>query len=344
MFDDSKFVVFGCNGNHALDLSVINEVNDLSHKNLKFHYVNYGLYPDGEIDNQIPDYEEIKDKIAIIFQSAYTAELKEEFLDICRLAYEQYGAKMIVAILPFMYSRRQDHEDDIKEANRNEHFIMEMAARGVKHLILCDIHSLSTIDKAKKHGISAYNVDPARIYASRLRLLVELAKDDGRDFYIYALDRGSIPRAIALAKLLNVPIAVNLKDRKYDGTTERISNTELLEQLSKKYGVDLIEVDKSLNGSIFCIREDELSTGGSVQDAGGFLRNDIKAHELFFCVTHMVCAPGWKRKLVYKNPFDNIFAGNTIPRNFRNSTGGKITTVSMYQGMAHQLIKIIRKL
>jgi len=344
MFDDSKFVVFGCDGNHSLDLSIIKEVNGLAHKRLRFHHINYGDYPDGEMDNQIPHHAEIEGKIAIVFQSAYKPDLKDEFLDICRLVHDQYNAKTVVAVLPFMCNRRQDHEDDLSEANRNEHFIIDMADRGVGHLILCDIHSNSVIKNAKKHGLQAYNVEPARAYASQLRLLVELAKEDGRKFYIYALDEGSIPRAIALAKLLNVPIAVNLKNRKHDGTTERVINTEIIKQLSKQYGVELVEVNESLVGASFCIREDELSTGGSAQDAGLFLRNKIKAHELFFCVTHSVCAPGWKRKLIYVNPFDNIFVGDTIPRGYRNSTGGQMTSVSMAQGIAHQLIKVIRKL
>jgi len=119
---------------------------------------------------------------------------------------------------------------------------------------------------------------------------------------------------------------------------------ERIKKLEKSYNVKLAVVDKSFSGASFCIREDELSTGGTAALAAEHLVNDIKAFEVFFCGTHAVCADGWKRKIIDRNIFDNIFLGNTIPRGYFNSTGGQITTVDLSHQIAQKVILVVRKL
>ncbi len=342
-FDPKQFVVISLTGNHDLDREIVDEINNLSHAGLSFHHINMGYYPDEEIDNRVTDYETIADKNVIIFQSCHKQSLMVDLLDMAWATKFQYGAKRVIVVLPFMHYRRQDSKKE-SEIDRSKWFAHNLKSNGADIVLLCDIHSQTTLDDFRKVGIEAYNADPNIAYARHLRLSVQLATEDGRGFYIYVPDEGSIPRAVPLAKMLEVQIAINLKRRKPNGEVERIFDADRILYLQEQYGVELVEVDERLKGASFCIREDELSTGGTAAMAGNFLKHEIGATEVFFCATHAVCSPGWKRKIIDSNPFDNIFIGNTIHRRYLNTTGGQITNVSVAHHMATQIISILHRL
>jgi ribose-phosphate pyrophosphokinase len=341
MFDAKKFVVLSLTGNHKLDEEIIGEIDNLSHARLKFSNLNMGRFPDGETDVRIPNYEKVKDKHVILMQSAYNRDLMIELLDISWAVKFQYKAKSVTAVIAFMHYRRQDPTDPA-EINRSLWFAHNLKANGVDNVIFCDIHSQSTLDNCESEGLRTWNVDPARAYARRLILPVAIAQEEGRGFYIYCADKGTIKRAKALAELLRVKIAINLKLRNHDGSVERVDDDDTIKKLEEEYGVDLVVADKKLANASFCIRDDELSTGGTAVLCADKLVNEIGAYEVFFCATHAVCSPGWKRKIIDKNPFNNIFLGDTIPREYFNSTGGKITNVHMAEEIAHQIILVVR--
>ncbi len=343
MFNPENIVVLSLTGNHDLSKKIIEEVNNLSHARLKFHHLNMGTYPDGEIDNRIIDFEELEGKQVIIFQSAYSQNLMVELLDMCWAVKYQYKAKKLVVVLPFMHYRRQDSKT-LGEIDRSKWFAHNLKANGSDIVIVCDIHAQRTLQDFKDVGIDVHNTDPNRAYVSRLRLSVKLAEDDGRGYYIYVPDEGSIPRALPLAKLLGVKVAINLKKRDSSGGVKRFNDSNRIKELEDVYDVKLVVVDSDLSGASFCIREDELSTGGTAALAGEFLVNEIGAHEVFFCATHAVCANGWKRKIVDRNPFANKFLGDTIPRGYINSTGGQVTDVSVAHQMAVKIISVMHKI
>lgn len=343
MFDPKKFVVFSLTGNHDLDVGIIREINNLSHAKLRFQHLNLGRFPDKETDERIPNYEDVKGKNVLIFQSTFSQNLMVELFDISWACKFQYGAKSITVVIPFMYYRRQD-PDDPSEIDRSKWFAHNLKANGADNVILCDIHSQKTIQNFIDVGINVWNVDPNQAYARHLRLSIQIAEEDGRGFYIYVPDEGSIPRAKPLSEILGVPIAINLKNRNANGDVERVYDQKRIKQLEKKYKVKLVVVDEKLAGAIFCIREDELSTGGTAAMAAEFLVDKIGAYEVLFCATHAVCADGWKRKIIDRGIFSNIFLGNTIPRGYFHSTGGYITTVDLAHQIATQVILVIRKL
>lgn len=340
--DPKKFMILSLTGNHDLDEGIIGEINNECHAKLRFSHLNLGRFPDGESDVRIPDYQAILGKHVVLMQSAYDHNLMLELLDIAYACKHQYGAKSLTVVMPFMYYRRQDAKRD-SEINRSKWLAHNLKSNGADNVILCDIHSQTTLRDFREVGINVCNVDPNLAYARHLRLSIQIAEEDGRGFYIYVPDEGSIPRAKPLAELLNVPIAINLKVREENGSVARIYDENRIKELEDKYQVKLVEVDESLAGASFCIREDELSTGGTAAMAAVFLKKEIKAHEVLFCGTHAVCADGWKRKIIDPDIFDNIFLGNTIPRGYYNSTGGKISTVDISHQLATQIILMIRK-
>ncbi len=343
MLNTKDFVVIGGVGNHELDSFIIKDINDLTHGKLKFLHLNIDTYPDGEPDLRIENHKEIKGKHVLLFQSIYTGNLKSQFLTLAWAAKRQYGAKSVTAIVPFMRYRRQENEKNIDEINRNKMFIEDMEHKGIDRVIFCDIHSQHTMKYCKKVGIEAYNVDPSPAYARKLRVFVDVAKDAGREFLLYSPDGGRIEATAKLAKELGVGIIADLKGRAHDGKVKTINIKNKLKKLSKKHGVKIMLPDKHVKGASIGIREDEKSTGGTANIVGRRLTK-LGAYEVIFCATHPVCAPGWKRKLIDKCSFTAIFSGNTIPRNYEKSTGGKITTIHMSNVIAQRLLRVMHSI
>ena len=337
-----KFVVMGGTGNHEADRHVLQWINNVAKLNLKFCHINFGEFPDGEPDTRIENFESIGGKIAIIFQSVYNDKLKEQLLDFAYACKYQYGAVIVIVVMSFPRYRRQDHGERIFEINRNHKFIHELKADGVDKLILCDIHSQETLDNCAKEGIAAYNVPCAQVFADRLAPVIEMIEKEGQSFYVYSPDAGSIPRAINLAKILGRPIMADLKNRSHDLDVNLVKDADRLAEFSKKYQHEIIAADKELiNGSVLCIIEDELSTGGTAALAGSYLKKEMGAAKLIFCATHPVCCPGWKRKLIDGKVFDMILFGSTIPRTYEKETDGQITNVYVTKLVAQQLLVVM---
>ncbi len=345
MFNSKNFVALSGIGNHPLDIKIINVINKLGRANLKFLHLDMDEFPDGEQDFRIPAYQKIKGKHVLLFQSMHKhiRGLGSQFLTLAWAAKYQYGAKSIIATVPFLLYRRQDHAENMKEINRNLMFLQSMKNNGVDKLILCDIHSQATLDNCKKVGIEAWNVNTTPAYIAHLKVLVELAYKNNRKFFIYSPDAGSIERAVPLAKGLNVTVAINFKNRAHTGKIEKAEDpTEIqVKELQDKYGIEIILADERLREADVAMREDELSTGSTARDAGLYLKKALGVNELSFIATHAVCAQGWRRKFIDNSPFDYIFFGNTIPRDYRKSTGGKATKVDMSRVIGNQLFEVI---
>ncbi|MDD5032218.1 MAG: ribose-phosphate diphosphokinase [Patescibacteria group bacterium] len=350
MIIQDNFVVLGGTGNHELDKCILAIVNDLGRTRLSFLHLNMDDFPDDEDDFRITHPERIAGKHVILFQSVHNdsrQNLERQFLTLAWAAKYQYGAKSIIAVVPFMSYRRQDHPEKTDEIHRNLWFVHNMQANGVDELILCDIHSDVTLENCEKIGIKVYNVDPSPAFASILKPRVGLSRAKGRQFFVYSPDRGSIRRAASLAKELGVPVMVSLKNRLHDCSVAAEEDPEKLAaikrelaELQERFGVPISLAGEDLNDASICIREDELSTGGTAVMTGKALKQ-AGAGEIFFCATHPVCTKGWKRKIVDDNPFTAILLGDTIPRPYRKETGGEVSTVSMARVIANQLFVIM---
>ncbi|MDD5071159.1 MAG: ribose-phosphate diphosphokinase [Patescibacteria group bacterium] len=350
MVIQNSFVVLGGTGNHDLDKGILAVVNDLARTRLSFLHLNMDDFSDGEDDFRITHPEKIAGKHVILFQSLHSdsrQNLERQFLTLAWAAKFQYGAKSIVAVVPFMSYRRQDHPEKTDEIHRNLWLLHNMKANGVDKLILCDIHSCVTLENCKKVGIEAWNVDPSAAFAEILKPRVDLSRSRSQPFFVYSPDKGSIRRAVSLAREFGVPVIVSLKNRLHDCSVaaeenpEKLTTIEVeLAELQEKFGVPISLAEESLNGASICIREDELSTGATAVLTGKSLKQ-AGAKEIFFCATHPVCTKGWKRKIIDNNPFDAIILGDTVPRPYRKETGGEVITVSMARVIANQLFVII---
>lgn len=353
MVSQNNLVAIGGTGNHDLDQCILSAFNKLGGIGLRFTHLNMDVFSDDEDDFRITKFQEIKGKHVILFQSLHRESLENlerQFLTIAWAAKHQYGAKSIIAVLPFMSYRRQDHPEKKGEIHRNLWFVHNMKANGVDKLILCDIHSDVTLQNCEKVGIQAWNVDPSPAFSSWLMSRVKLSQKNDKPFFVYSPDKGSIRRAVSLAKELGVSVVVSLKNRLHDCTVIVEENPETLEriqieldELRNNFGVPISLAGENLNGADICIREDELSTGSTAVMTGLALKQ-AGAGDIYFCATHPICTKGWKRKIIDNNPFSAILLGDTIPRPYRKTTDGGITTIPMAQVIADKLFEVVHDL
>lgn len=304
-------------------------------------HVDFGFWGDGEPKDVIVLRDEIPGSDVIVFQTMNTPFLETQFMELAGASKFQYGARSVTAVLPFMRYRRQDHPNEEKgEMDRNSLLIKRMASMGVSRVVFCDIHSQITLDNCRRENIKPWNIEQTAAFAPALEEHVLRAKEAGTPIYILALDKGSIPRAITMAKVFGVKVAVSFKKRLSGSETIIIKDPEAIIRLQLKYGSDFLFDDSVLSGALVIIVDDELSTAGSSKMIGRHLR-DLGVHTSVFCFTHAVCIGSWRENLLSPSPFDFVYSANTLEINYRKSTGGKIMRVDMAPVIGATLLEVI---
>jgi len=339
-----QFYVLGGTGNHDLDQGILNVLNvlRLGRRPLHFDHLLMDEFADGEPDFRIKTPDRIKGRHVLLFQSIHTGDLAEQFLTLVWACKYQYDAASITAVVPFFRFRRQDHREKDHEIDRNAMMAHMMRAAGVDHIVICDAHSQKTLDNLTASGIDAHNADPTSAFAAELHPVVEKTQREGREFFVYAPDAGSIMRAIRLADLLGVRVAASIKKRAHSGTIELVHDDDVWAKLQERYGGRLIRTEDLPTGSVVCVREDEVASGSTARKSGWKLRNEHGAHAVHFCATHPVLTRGWRRTFIDDSPYGIMLLGNTIHRSYEKRTGGLVTEIDMSAVIAHTLLPIVQ--
>lgn len=340
--EKSEYLFFCGRGNRPLGLEVLKILGEYLGKNLEFSFVDFGIWRDGCPNDRIIDFEEVRGKKIILFDSLTTKESMLDFVQLSMAFRRQYGAASLLAVNPFLLVRRCDHEEKNEEINYLKDYIELLAFAGVTDMITCSPHSDAIARNCKEVGIK---FEPAYMDFSRA---FKTVVPKGEKTIFYSPDEGSIPRAIAHAKKIpGSRVMFNLKIRKKNNQTEiRKPSPEEIEAVIKKYSEEFdfellshLNEDEIIGANIVMI-DDEMSSGGTANSTAHELK-EKGAKAIFFAFTHPVCVNGWKPTLFSNNPFAKILAGNTIIRNEFNRTGGKIIDISTAEVIASAMYGMI---
>jgi len=336
-----KVLFYSGNGNHQLGAQILKQVTEYLGSTAKFSHTDFGEFPDGESDAQIPKYSNINGKVVVFYQSVFSTELFEEALELIWAMKKQYGAKHVIAVFPFMIFRRQDHKENMSEICRLRMAIDRLKHAGVDELITISPHSSKMAEFCEEFEIKMHEVDPSTLFASTIDAYTSEVP------VVYSPDRGSIPRAIALAKLTNSKVIFSLKERGLNNDTkilpkEQKQVEEIIKHYTEEGFTDIHYADASrIKGQTIVMVEDEVSTGGTANKTGQRLKQ-LKAKEIIFLAVHPVFVSGWRRKLFDDEPFDKVIMGNTIPRDYGKQTGGLIHTVDTSGLLGKGLFKSLK--
>ncbi len=353
MLDSNKFVVYGGTGHHKFDKKVLKLVNEVTGLRLKFSLLSHSDWPDSEPDINPDDPSEITGKNVIFFTCPVNNDLETEMKDILN-GFLQFGAKTVTLVMYFLRYRRQDNINDL-EVTRLRWFIRDLVHWGVSRMIVCDPHSVkNTQAYCDEFGMKLYMADPTDLIANRLTGLIDTL---GRaNTKVYSPDRGSLPRALALAKTLQLGVLFSQKKRDTSGKVSLLANTEISPEITSLIAdypeVTFLSDDfHEAAGLNIILREDEIDTGSTSVLAARQIRAG-GAKSVYFVATHPVCSSKWKRVILPKTgqkPFDGIYFGNTRPRGnitdpFKGSTGGRVIKIKMAPVVARCLIQAISEL
>jgi ribose-phosphate pyrophosphokinase len=320
------------NGNHQLGAKILLQLREYLGHDINFSHIDFGQFADGESDASIPRFSGIAGQTIVFYQSIYNQALLEEALDLIWAMKRQYQAAYLIAVIPFLTFRRQDHEEKQQEICRLKMVIDRLHHAGVDELITVCPHSKLLPKYCSEFGVTLRPVDPAPIFASTIKTYLP------DNPVIYSPDEGSIARAIDLAKLTHSQVVFTLKERgvnneaniKPENTAEIkeiIAKYQKEKKFSEIYYADFQDAEKIAGQAIIMV-EDEISTGGTANTTGQHLKA-LGARTIFLAAVHPVLTAGWRRRLFDNNPFAKIILGDTIPRGYEKMTGGRIHDISV---------------
>lgn len=350
--------VFLCGGGETIHLAqaalnVLNVLN-LGEAEIKMSHINFGRYRDGEMDNRPDNYEEIKDKHVFIFISPHKEYLVLQMLDLIWQSKVRYQAKSVTVVMPFTPYRRQDHLEIMGESPRSLWIFQMLKNNGADRVVICDPHSPQIVKNCQDLNLPVEVINPTPVYIEKLRPFVDEARQEGRPFYVYAPDLGSVRRAIDLAKGLGVPIAASIKKRSKTGKMQIITDPgqegrDKVAVLSQELGFEIILADephfKGREVDV-AIRDDELSTGDTLRETADYLKGTLEVNRVLVAVTHAVCVDGWKRRVgkIGETPFEAIFCGDTIHRRYEDRTFGIFQQVSLAPLFGHKIFHLMKEI
>lgn len=330
--------------NKELGHRVLKQLSELLGQSIKFNLIDFGTWRDGCPNDKIVNFEEVKGKNIIFFDSLTSKTAMFDYLSLAYTFKHQYKAASVIAVNPFILVRRCDHEEKTEEIQYLRQYLHFLSVAGVNELIAVTPHSDYMGKTAREYGIKF-----TPVYTDFSRTLKTIVPKN-EPIIIYSPDAGSIPRAIAHAKKISASTVVfDLKLRKSNNKTEIIqAEQDVVDEIKVKNNIEfdfdfekikyISEIDvKDVNVIMI---DDELSSGNTaVNTAKKLLRKGAKA--IYFAFTHPVCVNGWKPTLFSEKIFTKVLAQNTIIRDEENRTGGKIIDCFTSEVVAAALYEII---
>lgn len=340
----NNVLFYSGNGNHQLGAKIINILREYLGREypgkVAFSHIDFEDFPDGEPDDRIRKFSEIEGKTVVFYQSIFNLELFEEALELIWAIKKQYQAAYLIAVIPFMTFRRQDHEEKPEEICRLKMAIDRLKHAGVDEIITVSPHSPNMAKFCNEFGVKIHEVDPSPLLVATIQTYLTTIP------IIYAPDRGSVPRAIALAKITGSQVIFSLKNRGLNNDTEiKPEEKEEIDGIIECYKKEFSEIYyadvEHVKNKFIVMVEDEISTGGTANKTGQRLKK-LEAKKIIFLAINLVLVPGWKRKLFDNNPFDKVIGGDTIPRDYEKRTDGLIHDISLSELITQELYKSLQ--
>ncbi len=342
------FIFFAGNGNLGLANSVIRKLGEFIGQ-AKLQPIEFGTFSDDESSTELPDNDRFAGKKAVFLSSLHKLEFREEALEIIWALKNQYEVSYVIGVFFFLGFRCQDHPEKKSEIYRLKMTISRLKNAGVDEMIVVTPHSEKMAELCMEFGIKFRAVDPSHIFAETISTYI--APDERSLIRVYAPDKGSVPRAIALAKELGSEVMYTSKLRRQDNKVAIVQESEeRIEQMTaefrEKYDFSKIHYahPRDIEGKIIIMVEDEVRTGETARKTADLLK-EYQAKSVLFLATHAVLTPGWRKELFSGDyPFDAFILGNTIPRGYGKSTGGKIHDISVGSLVANTAYQALRDL
>jgi ribose-phosphate pyrophosphokinase len=262
--------------------------------------VEHRVFPDGESYIKLTK-SVVGEKVVIVQTTAPSPDSKLMQLLLMARTAKDYGAKGIVAVVPYLAYARQDRRFLEMEALSLDIIFSLLEASGVTDLVVVNIHNEASIRAVEaNHKIKVHNV-------SAVPLLAEYLKKHGFDkAYSISPDKGAIYIAKAASEVLGD--GYNFFEKTRDRKTGEIT---------------MVAKDLNISGHRAVVFDDMISSGGTMAKAVEALKAQ-GAERVAAACTHVLYMPGAEEKIRTAGA-DPILATDTIESPFsRVSVAGLI--------------------
>ncbi len=283
------------------------------HLQIPLGRANVGRFSDGEVMVEI--LENVRGKDVFVLQST-CAPTNDHLMEVMIMvdALKRASAGRITAALPYFGYARQDRRVRSQRVAISAKVVANMLqVAGVDRVLTMDLHA----DQIQ----GFFDIPVDNVYAAPL-LLADVHKQPLENLIVVSPDVGGVVRARAIAKRLDVDLAIIDKRR------------------PKANVAEVMNIIGDVKGRTCLIMDDMVDTANTLVKAAAALKEHGATQVLAYC-THPVLSGGAVER-VHGSQLDELVVTDTIPLPRDAQSSRKIRVLSCAQLFAETILRINR--
>lgn len=248
-------------------------------------------FPDGETSVKLED--DIRGADVFLVQPT-CAPVNQHLMELLIMidCAKRASARRITAVIPYFGYARQDRKDRARVPITAKLVANLIAQAGANRVLTLDLHA------GQVQGF--FDIPTDNLYGSPVLIPHILKIFDPKKLAIATTDLGGVKMGRAYSRKLGELWKTHIPFAIIDKVRHDAEHTEVQELIGNVEGLDVLLVD------------DQISTGGSVDDGADFLLKKAGARSVSIAATHAVCA-GKATERLTSGKFAHVIVTNTIP-------------------------------
>jgi ribose-phosphate pyrophosphokinase len=301
----SKLMVFTGNANPKLAKLVVERLD------IPMGEMSVGKFSDGEIAVEIN--ENVRGKDVFIIQPTCTPT-NDNLMELLLISdgLRRASAARITAVVPYFGYARQDRRPRSARVPISARAVADMmVGAGIDRVLTVDLHA----DQIQ--GFFSVPVD--NVYGSPI-LLDDIARQKYEDLIVVSPDVGGVVRARAIAKQLNVDLAIIDKRRPEANVAE------------------IMNIIGDVEGRTCVLVDDMVDTAGTLCHAAAALKERGAKSVVAYCTHPVLSGPAIERLKV--SDIDELVVADTIPLSDAAQKSGRVRQLTIAGLLAESIRRV----
>jgi ribose-phosphate pyrophosphokinase len=301
----SKLMVFTGNANPKLAKLVVERLD------IPMGEMSVGKFSDGEIAVEID--ENVRGKDVFIIQPTCTPT-NDNLMELLLISdgLRRASAARITAVVPYFGYARQDRRPRSARVPISARAVADMmVGAGIDRVLTVDLHA----DQIQ--GFFSVPVD--NVYGSPI-LLDDIARQKYEDLIVVSPDVGGVVRARAIAKQLNVDLAIIDKRRPEANVAE------------------IMNIIGDVEGRTCVLVDDMVDTAGTLCHAAAALKERGAKSVVAYCTHPVLSGPAIERLKV--SDIDELVVADTIPLSDAAQKSGRVRQLTIAGLLAESIRRV----
>jgi len=304
----ASLMVFTGNANPGLAQDIAHELD------IPMGKASVGRFSDGEVAVEIM--ENIRGRDVYVIQST-CAPTADNFMELLVMidAFKRASASRVTAVIPYFGYARQDRRPRSARVPITAKVAAKMISTiGTDRVVTIDLHA----DQIQ----GFFDIPVDNVYASPLTLADIWQHQGSEDVVVVSPDVGGVVRARAIAKRLDVELAI-IDKRRPRANVARVMN-----------------IIGEVEGKCCVMVDDMVDTAGTLCTAAGALKEKGAVRVVAYCVHPVLSGPAINN--ILRSELDELVVTDTIPLSEAAKECGRIRQLSVAQMLAETIRRMAR--